>query len=234
MNAELSNLLKYNAPMSITDIGIALILGTLLSILLSLHFRFFSRSLSNRSELVRVLPFLTLIVVLVISVVKTSLALSLGLVGALSIVRFRTPIKEPEELVYIFMAIAIGLGLGANQLVTTTLCSIGILIITAGVTTLQKGRAGNVGDTYVNLLFPVDGKFTAEDMLSSGGMQNLLGDTKMTVNINRVTKTDTNNEITLRLNDCDIDEIHRFLKNLEKTVPEVQYTLIDQHNLPTM
>jgi hypothetical protein len=52
---------------------------------------------------------------LIISIVKSSLALSLGLVGALSIVRFRAAIKEPEELAYIFFAISIGLGLGANQ-----------------------------------------------------------------------------------------------------------------------
>jgi uncharacterized membrane protein YhiD involved in acid resistance len=52
---------------------------------------------------------------LIITIVKTSLALSLGLVGALSIVRFRAAIKEPEELSYIFFAIALGLGLGANQ-----------------------------------------------------------------------------------------------------------------------
>jgi len=44
---------------------------------------------------------------LVISIVKSSLALSLGLVGALSIVRFRSAIKEPEELVYIFLSMAI-------------------------------------------------------------------------------------------------------------------------------
>ena len=52
---------------------------------------------------------------LVISIVKSSLALSLGLVGALSIVRFRAAIKEPEELAYLFLAIAIGLGFGAGQ-----------------------------------------------------------------------------------------------------------------------
>jgi len=52
---------------------------------------------------------------LIITVVKSSLALSLGLVGALSIVRFRSAIKDPEELVFLFIAISIGLGLGANQ-----------------------------------------------------------------------------------------------------------------------
>ena len=44
----------------------------------------------------------------------------MGLVGALSIVRFRTPVKEPEELVYLFFAIAIGLGYAAGQVLVTT------------------------------------------------------------------------------------------------------------------
>jgi len=63
---------------------------------------------------------------IVITIVKSSLALSLGLVGALSIVRFRTAIKEPEELVYFFIAIAIGLGMGANQRLLTL---VGVAII---------------------------------------------------------------------------------------------------------
>ena len=56
---------------------------------------------------------------LIISIVKSSLALSLGLVGALSIIRFRTAIKEPEELSYLFIAIALGLGIGADQIFVT-------------------------------------------------------------------------------------------------------------------
>ena len=65
-----------------------------------------------------------------ILVVKSSLALSLGLVGALSIVWFRTPVKEPEELVYLFFAIAIGLGYAAGQvLVTTVIVSLIMVMI---------------------------------------------------------------------------------------------------------
>ena len=56
------------------------------------------------------------------------MALSLGLVGALSIVRFRTPIKEPEELAYLFISIAAGLGLGANQTIPTIVSVIFILV----------------------------------------------------------------------------------------------------------
>jgi uncharacterized membrane protein YhiD involved in acid resistance len=56
--------------------------------------------------------------------------LSLGLVGALSIVRFRTPIKEPEELTYIFIAIAIGVGFASGQIIlTSTIFFIIIMVI---------------------------------------------------------------------------------------------------------
>ena len=88
-----------------------------------------SFSLTGKMHIGSIIPVLSTIVFLVIVVVKSSLALSLGLVGALSIVRFRTPIKEPEELVYLFLAIAIGLGYGAGQVLITTILSLSILLI---------------------------------------------------------------------------------------------------------
>jgi predicted membrane protein len=74
-----------------------------------------ARTISNRKQFAGTFLLIAFTTMLIISIVKTSLALSLGLVGALSIVRFRAAIKEPEELSYIFFAIALGLGLGANQ-----------------------------------------------------------------------------------------------------------------------
>jgi hypothetical protein len=88
-----------------------------------------SFSLTGKMHIGSIIPVLSAVVFLVIVVVKSSLALSLGLVGALSIVRFRTPIKEPEELVYLFLAIAIGLGYGAGQVLITTILSLSILLI---------------------------------------------------------------------------------------------------------
>jgi len=90
---------------------------------------------------------LAIITTLVITVVKFSLALSLGLVGALSIVRFRAAIKEPEELVYLFFVIAIGLANGANQFllsIISTLIIVFFLIIRN--TFMKKGnKDGNFG-----------------------------------------------------------------------------------------
>ncbi len=102
-------------PAFILDIVLAAIFGYLLG---RLYIRC-GRSLSNRREFAFNFPLLVVTTMLVISIVKSSLALSLGLVGALSIVRFRSAVKEPEELIYLFLAIAIGLGLGGNQRVIT-------------------------------------------------------------------------------------------------------------------
>lgn len=81
----------------------------------------YGESLSNRLAFSKIFVMLAMTTMLIITIVKSSLALSLGLIGALSIVRFRAAIKEPEELSYLFFSIAIGLGLGANQrLITIT------------------------------------------------------------------------------------------------------------------
>lgn len=81
---------------------------------------------------------ITMTTMLIITIVKASLALSLGLVGALSIVRFRAAIKEPEELAYLFLAIGIGLGFGADQRVITV---VAFAIIVAMIWMRSRARA---------------------------------------------------------------------------------------------
>ena len=98
---------------------IALLVAALLSFILSKLYVRYGTSISNRRKFASNFVLLTTTTALIIMIVKSSLALSLGLVGALSIVRFRAAIKEPEELAFLFLAIAIGLGLGAGQLITT-------------------------------------------------------------------------------------------------------------------
>ena len=92
-----------------------LLLGGILALYLRFLYQKCSASVSDTDSITRTFPLLLMTTTAVISVVKSSLALSLGLVGALSIVRFRAAIKDPEELVYLFLCIAVGLCLGAEQ-----------------------------------------------------------------------------------------------------------------------
>ena len=105
-----------------------LLLAAFLAYILRIIYIRYGKALSDRESFAGTFVLVTMTTMLIISVVKSSLALSLGLVGALSIVRFRAAIKEPEELAYVFLAIAIGLGLGADQRVITV---VAFMIISA-------------------------------------------------------------------------------------------------------
>ena len=127
MNNEISNLLSSeNINVSFDNFLIAIFLSILLGFLVREFYIRFSTTLSNKVEFSKTFVILAATTTIVITIVKSSLALSLGLVGALSIVRFRAAIKEPEELVYLFLLIAIGLGCGAGQFFITV---IGVSII---------------------------------------------------------------------------------------------------------
>ena len=101
--------------------AVFLVIGGLLALYVRFLYRRCNGSVSNSDSVSRIFPLLTMVTIGVIAVVKSSLALSLGLVGALSIVRFRAAIKDPEELVYLFLCIGIGLALGATDFSGTIL-----------------------------------------------------------------------------------------------------------------
>jgi uncharacterized membrane protein YhiD involved in acid resistance len=104
-----------------------LVLCAILSSFISFVYVKFGNSVSNRRSFARNFILLSTTTMIVITFVKTSLALSLGLVGALSIIRFRSAIKEPEELAFIFLIMGIGLGCGAGF---STITIIAIIFIT--------------------------------------------------------------------------------------------------------
>ena len=89
--------------------------------------------------------------ILIITEIKTSIALSLGLVGALSIIRFRTPIKEPVELAYIFIAIAIGLWLGANQ-VMATIIGFFVVAIVMLLSMLKRPTTAQSHNSFIDIV----------------------------------------------------------------------------------
>ena len=124
-------ILNQNIQVSLTDFIINMLITATLSGLLAYTYTKLGKGFSDRKVTSSNFIYVAMTTMLIITIVKSSLALSLGLVGALSIVRFRTPIKEPEELAYLFIAIAMGLGLGANQTVPTVLGSFVILLAMA-------------------------------------------------------------------------------------------------------
>ena len=96
---------------------------------------------------------MTLITTLVILTITSNVILSLGMVGALSIVRFRTAVKEPLDIVFMFWAISSGIVVGAGLLL---LALIGSAII-AGALVVFTGDKKGVGSKYILVLCLEDG-----------------------------------------------------------------------------
>ena len=158
-------LLTQGAEVPLVEFLINLVLASLLATILSVVYVRYGTALSNRRWFARNLLLLTLTTTLVITVVKSSLALSLGLVGALSIVRFRAAIKEPEELTYLFFAIAIGLGLGANQRAVTLVALLFVVMIVI-VTRIVHGREQNQ-NLFLTVSSSEPGKIALPDVLET-------------------------------------------------------------------
>jgi len=214
------------APLSPLSVLLSLVLCAALSTLLGWHFVRFGSTFSNRAQFARVLPAIALTTVLVISVVKASLALSLGLVGALSIVRFRTPIKEPEELAYLFLAIAIGLGLGAGQLLVTVSAITVILALLSLRALLRKGS--NSSNLYLNVDLPSNPG--SEGMLAE--LLKLLGQHVRTVDLRRFDVHKENLQATFYVHCATTEELLTVQRALQERFPRSSVTFVDQSALP--
>ena len=122
------------------------------SFILMYVYRHKANSLSSKIQISTIIPLLSNITFLVILIVKSSLALSLGLVGALSVIRFRTPVKEPEDLAFLFFAIALGIGYGALQIYSTSIIFVILIFI---IWFFLSKRSTSIGKNF-NLIIECD------------------------------------------------------------------------------
>lgn len=198
--------LKYFAADNILDSTLlhflkflfAMILCALLSYILSKVYVKYGNSLSNRKVFAKNFVILATTTMFIIMVVKSSLALSLGLVGALSIVRFRAAIKEPEELAYLFLNIAIGLGCGASQIVITLLAFVCIVTFIVLLHTIKDKKTSM--SLYMLVVCNIN-------KLSLSKIVEILSSNSITVKLKRTDETDGQLEASLYL---DLDDIKNF------------------------
>ena len=213
--------LSNPAPLSLTSLTINLLLSIVLSSVVAWFYISYGRSLSNRAKFAQTLPVLALITVLIISIVKSSLALSLGLVGALSIVRFRTAIKEPEELIYLFMAIAIGLGLGADQRWPTVL-AIGVILIYLLARHFLVQQPGK-NNLYFNISAP-DGEATFSQI------NEVLLAHATAAELRRLDTTPENVQATYLIKCEDDAALTELMDGLRGRFPKGEFTFVEQDN----
>lgn len=214
------------APLSLPVLLLNLGLGILLSLITAWYYAVFGQSLSNRKQFASIIPLLTLITLLVITVVKSSLALSLGLVGALSIVRFRTAIKDPEELIFLFLAIAIGLGLGADQRIPT-IAAFGVIMVFLLVKAYSHFHSPSTHSLYLNI--EVENDNPSGDLFDQ--ITKLLLEDVSHVDLRRLDSQDHKMQATYYLYLKDQQKIVSIMNRLRSTIPNCSVSLVEQNHL---
>lgn len=123
----LENVTEFSAVDTLIGMLFALVIGLFIFVVYKKTFNGVMYSTGFAMTLVG----LSLVTTLVIMAVTSNVVLSLGMVGALSIVRFRAAIKEPVEIVYLFWAIAVGIVIGAGMIPLAVIGSviIGVILI---------------------------------------------------------------------------------------------------------
>lgn len=141
------------------SIAISLIVALLLGILIFLVYkRFYAGIMFSKSFAVTLIG-MCLLTCMVTLAISTNVVISLGMVGALSIVRFRTAIKDPMDLLYLFWSITTGITAGAGMYVLTLVSAL-IMIIMIAIF-YNKSSAGKV---YVAVIH-YEGKETFDDII---------------------------------------------------------------------
>lgn len=129
MKEQILNLLVTNtAALTLEDILLNFLISGILAIIIYLSYSISHSGPVYSARFNVSLIMLTLITTLVMNVIGNNVALSLGMVGALSIVRFRTAIKDPRDTAYIFWSIAVGICCGVSEYVIATVGSLVIFL----------------------------------------------------------------------------------------------------------
>ena len=132
-----SGFLESVSGFSVTDTLLGLVFSLVIGLFIFLIYRKTCAGIMYSSNFALTLIGLTLVTTLVIMAVTSNVILSLGMVGALSIVRFRAAIKEPVEIVYLFWSIAAGIVVGAG-LIPLSLIGSAIIVLVLYIMASRK------------------------------------------------------------------------------------------------
>ena len=215
-------LITEQSNVNIVDFLINALIVLILALILEFTYQRCAKALSNRQIFSANFLKIAFTTMLIITIVKTSLALSLGLVGALSIVRFRAAIKEPEELTYLFFTIAIGLGLGANYraiVIVAFAILMGIIWVR-----FYLGRSNNKKQ---NLFLTVSS--TQPQKIQLSDIQNVIRSILPAADLKRFDESKDHIETGYLVEINDPDDIQQIQNKLKALTDEVQVTFVDHH-----
>lgn len=183
-----------------------------------------ANSLSSKIQISMIIPLLSNITFLVILIVKSSLALSLGLVGALSVIRFRTPVKEPEDLAFLFFAIALGIGYGAMQIFSTSI----IFLILIFIIWFFLSKRDRDKDKNFNLI--IESSIDKNDEYFENILE-ILKKNCLDVEIVKIEKNDNHVNLFYKVSFEKIENMKIFIQNLEKNFKGINFSIYENKTI---
>lgn len=224
VDAFLQSLTSAQADrLQLTTVGINLALSALFAFVLGQAYVHWGMSLSNRRALAANFMLISVTTTFIILVVRSSVALSLGLVGALSIVRFRAAIKEPEELAFLFFSIGLGIGLGDNQRLLTLLALIvGLILIGLG-RLFRRRRA----DVNLHLIVSTQGS----SKLDLDTVTQILQSFASRLKLQRLDENGERMEASFLIEFVDLDALQAGQEKLRSIAPEIEITFLDNRGV---
>ena len=222
---QLRDAVSVQQNTSALTLVVYLLVGGALALYVRLLYRKFGASPSDAESITRVFPLLTLVTIGVIAVVKSSMALSLGLVGALSIVRFRSAIKEPEELVYLFLCIGVGLALGAEQPLLAVALVLVATIYIVGMHLTGKGHRDQ------NLLLTITGAASRFSDSEDAGVLQVIGRTCGPYTLQRFDIEGARGQVRIGIKQTSSSETAKLIAKLRDQLPDCELSFVNLSSL---
>ncbi|KGE87122.1 hypothetical protein IX84_15785 [Phaeodactylibacter xiamenensis] len=214
---------EFSNNVPLDEFLLNVIVTAILVALLRLFYIHFGNAISNRRRFANNFLPLALGTLLIIMIVKSSIALSLGLVGALSIVRYRAAIKDPEELTYLFIAIGLGLAGGANQ----PILAIVAFAVILGILYLSKLLGRQQVFRQENRLF-VNIQTDQEDVEAIAG---ILAQHLPYVELKRMDTLEQGMDLSFVCRAKELGDIARLKTAMQELSPATRLSVIDQPDL---
>ena len=214
---------NINIQLNYPDLALNLVIAAILALILERVFISYSQTINNKKIFSKNFILIATTTAFIISIVKSSLALSLGLVGALSIIRFRTAIKEPEEISYLFICIGIGLGLGAGYKLITIM---GIGIIICLILIKEKiFKNKEVANESIYLTLNLKGKLDTNQIL------NICKENCSSVYLRDFDLLAESSQIGLIVNFDDENKINKIIEEIRLVNSKIEINLINKHDI---
>lgn len=125
------------------NIALALLFSLISSVIISMVYKRTYRGVLYNPSFGVTLILLTLVTSPVVMAIGSNVALSMGMVGALSIVRFRTAVKDPIDTAYMFWAITMGILIGSGSYIISLVVVVGISFIMVGISFIKLRSSDN-------------------------------------------------------------------------------------------